>query len=255
MTDVTRFYDDFARDYTAIFPDWQASSTRQGKSLSDLLTRLGYAPGSTIRDVTCGIGTQTFGLAQQGYRIHATDLSPQAIEEAKKRIPLFQMAHTPTFGVMDLLQPPSSFQLADVVLSADNSIAHFLTIEDLQTALNTMKQHMRHNSLMLLTLRDYDALLQSKTAYMPPRTSYANGLKKINFQMWQWDDEQPIYEAEMFILTEKDEGWHTRTLKTTLRAWQQTEITEALETIGLKNITWHAYADYGFYQPIVTATR
>lgn len=254
MTDTAHFYDAFASDYTAIFADWMASVTRQGKNLADLLTQIGYAPGRSLRDVTCGVGTQTFGLAQQGYRVHGTDLSPQAIEEAKKLAGRFSLAEQPTFSVMDLLQPPASVQQADVVLSADNSIAHFLTPQDLQTAFNTMKLHMHDHSLLMLTLRDYDTLLQIKPTSTEPRISHTERGKQVTFQTWEWDAAQPVYQVEMFIMTEQEAGWHTRSLKTTLRAWQQAEISLGLAAVGLKNITWYPPETSGYYQPIVTAT-
>lgn len=253
---VTQFYDDFANDYTAIFADWERSVGHQGKVLGALLQKLGYAPASTtVRDVTCGVGTQAFGLAMQGYRVIASDLSPQAIAQAEQLKARFDLSTPPTFSVMDLLQPPTSVQISDVVLSGDNSIAHFLTEDDLATALRTMKQHMNDKSLLVLTLRDYDAFVKEAPTYSSPRRSSEGGSQRVTFQLWDWDEAMQTYGMEQFIMTEGADGWQTRSMHTRLRAWQRTEIDAVMAQVGLENITWHMPEDSGFYQPIVTATQ
>lgn len=43
----------------------------------------GFPPPARILDCACGIGTQTLGLAGAGYRVHGTDLSPEAVRRAR----------------------------------------------------------------------------------------------------------------------------------------------------------------------------
>ncbi|MCB9458665.1 MAG: class I SAM-dependent methyltransferase [Anaerolineaceae bacterium] len=253
---VTQFYDDFASDYTAIFADWEKSVGNQGRILSELLQNYDFPPNSTtVRDVTCGVGTQAFGLALQGYRVIASDLSPQAIVQAEQLKARFDLQTPPTFSVMDLLQPPTSTQVADVVLSADNSIAHFLTEDDLRMALQTMKLHMHDASLLIITLRDYDAFVQEAPTFSPPRRSNDGNQRRVTFQLWDWDEAMQTYGMEQFIMTESENGWQTRSLTSRLRTWQRAEIDTQLAAAGLQNITWHMSEDSGFYQPIVTVTK
>lgn len=72
------FYDELAPLYHLIYQDWAASVIRQGKQLSALIET--EWPGSKkVLDLSCGIGTQCIGLAQQGYTLVGSDISPNAV--------------------------------------------------------------------------------------------------------------------------------------------------------------------------------
>src|SRR5690349_14174559 len=79
--DVLTFYGAMAADYHLIFQDWVQAQEQQGHFL-DRLIRAHVDAGSyplMVLDCACGIGTQAIGLAKQrGYRIHASNISPQA---------------------------------------------------------------------------------------------------------------------------------------------------------------------------------
>ena len=61
------FYDRLAPFYHLIYPDWNASTLRQGDQLGALIEA--HWPGRrTLLDVSCGTGTQAIALALRGYR-------------------------------------------------------------------------------------------------------------------------------------------------------------------------------------------
>ncbi len=71
-----QFYDNLADNYHLLFDDWRETVQEQGDTLDRLIrTHLGEPPLSVL-DCSCGIGTQAFGLALRGYKVHGTDLSP-----------------------------------------------------------------------------------------------------------------------------------------------------------------------------------
>ncbi|MBV9279172.1 MAG: methyltransferase domain-containing protein, partial [Chloroflexi bacterium] len=82
---MQQFYDELAASYHLIFADWRGGSMpRQGEAL-DRLIRAGLGPPPrSVLDCSCGIGTQSIGLALQGYRVRGTDLSPRAVERARR---------------------------------------------------------------------------------------------------------------------------------------------------------------------------
>ncbi len=130
---VLKFYEELASEYHLLFADWKKEVHRQGEILNTLIRRhLGMRP-LTALDCSCGIGTQAIGLAAYGYQVHGTDLSPAAIERAKKEAEAFAVSLT--FEVADLRT--LSTQVAgkfDVVLSCDNSLPHLLTEAELLLA-------------------------------------------------------------------------------------------------------------------------
>ena len=62
-----QFYDDIARYYELIFPDWEVSMSRQGAAIDRLIRRelnaVDHASTIHIVDASAGIGTQALPLA------------------------------------------------------------------------------------------------------------------------------------------------------------------------------------------------
>src|SRR5262245_911319 len=144
---VTQFYDDLAADYHLIFADWAASVQRHADTLDKLIrVEKGGLP-LTLLDCTFGIGTQAIGLACKGYKVHATDISPQSIERARREAQSF--GATLIFGVADVRT--LSHQVAgtfDVVISCDNALPHLLSDEDLSRAAQEMAAKLNPGGLL-----------------------------------------------------------------------------------------------------------
>lgn len=246
---VQAFYDDLAADYHLIFQDWGESVRRHGEMLATLIRSL-HPSAYTLYDCSCGIGTQAIGLARHGYRIHVTDLSPAAINRARQEAVLSGV--DVTFGVADFRrlteQVSGSF---DVVLSADNALPHLITDDDLQLAVKQMWYKLNPGGLLLISIRDYDQILQERPTTTPVRSMNHGGVKRLSFQLWEWD-EANIYSVNHFILVEQEGGWTTRHRKTIYRALQRDELTQFLQDAGFLDIQWHQDV---YFQPVVTARR
>jgi glycine/sarcosine N-methyltransferase len=252
MSSVQEFYDQLAADYHTIFADWQRSVKQQGDVLDRLIQA--HLPTRTVLDCTCGIGTQAIGLALKGYRVHATDLSPTAVERAQREAE--SIGAELTFGVADLRTLRENVQGEfNVVLSCDNSLAHFLTDADMQLTLDNMRAMLAPGGLLLASLRDYDWLLQEKPRSTTPQVSERADRRQISFQVWDWLGNGCTYTLNHFTLKQNGTEWETSCRVTQLRAWRRAEITLLLRQAGLTDIQWHMPVDSGYYQPIVTARR
>lgn len=250
MMSVRDFYDALADDYHLIFADWHGAINRQGNTLDELIRRLvPAAPDVTLYDCSCGIGTQAIGLAKRGYTVHATDLSPVAVERAKREAQKLNVSMTT--GVADFRhlgeQVKDSF---DVVISCDNSLPHLLTDADLQQAAHNLHDVTKADGLLLISIRDYDHLLHQK-----PRTTpvyvYDDPDRRISFHVWDWQDD--LYTINHYIITHQDDTPHTVIRQTQYRALKRETVTSALENAGFRDIRWHMPEASGYYQPIVTA--
>ena len=253
MNDVTQFYDDLASDYRAIFPNWNQSVLRQAEILDSFIQRLGYDTAHTLWDCTCGIGTQAIGLATKGYTVTATDLSPNAIHQARNYVTEFDTPIQPTFDVIDLLNPPDAIPQADIVVALDNAIAHFLDDDILTTAISTMKQGLKTGGLLLMSIRDYDEIIQRKPRTTLPSIMENEKGKHIIFQVWDWEED--LYRLNMFVTQPDGDGWQTQCHVSTLRAVQRQNVTNVLQSLDFSEIHWHMPDDSGYYQPIVSAKR
>lgn len=253
MTDsVLQFYQRLASQYHLIFADWAKSIERQGNALDRLLRTQFEEPPLRVLDCSCGIGTQALGLAERGYAVHATDLSPAAVERAaqeaaKMGIPL-------TVGVADFRSLEQQVEgTFDVVLSCDNSLPHLITDADLLLAAKNMRAKLNKPGLLVISIRDYDDLTLDKPDAITPHVYHDPDGRRIVFQVWEWSEDGHTYTTTLFIVKESGGGWQTTAYETTYRALLRDDLNAILQEAGFTDIRWHMPQDTGYYQPIVTA--
>lgn len=254
MSSVRRFYDDLAPDYHRVFPDWDASMAAQARSLDTLVrTRLGAGPHRLL-DAACGIGTQAIGLARRGHHVIGTDLSPRAATRAGTEA-VARGAGLPT-AAADLRALPFRPAVFDVALCADNSLPHLLTSDDIRAALTGLRRVLRDGGLLLLTVRDYDEARRTRPTAPPPQLSTdADGRETITLQLWRWHDDGERYDLRHIQLTGEGDERRVRERRTTYWALTRRQLTDFAIEAGFTAVTWHAPAETGFYQPVLTALR
>ena len=271
--EVKEFYDGWAEEYHLIFADWKQSIERQGVILTDVIrSQLGNT-AETVLDCTCGIGTQSIGLASHGFRVNATDLSSKAVARAKREAGTFGVSLS--CDVADIRSLDSVItDRFDVVLTCDNSICHLLEDDDLRSATKQMYARVRPGGLFLASIRDYDALKKeadgmASTQQLPgdfkqsaaglphatiPRVFDDPEGRRIVFQVWDWSTDGKTYGVNQFCLSGGNaDTWTTTYRKSRFRALLREELNGFLDGAGFKEIHWHMPEQTGFYQPIVTA--
>lgn len=248
------FYNQLAEHYHMIFKDWDEAIQYQGKTLSNLLTSLitKDRKDTSLLDCSCGIGTQSIGLALSGYDVTATDISRAAVERAKQEA--FTRDASISFGVSDFRRLNQDIEGAfDIVLSADNSLPHLLNEEDLRLAASQFYQKVKTGGWLLITMRNYDELLKEKPDSTPPKS--LNEGNRIVFQLWDWKEDGRTYTLHHFIMNKTQDTWHTKQFSTDYRAILQDELTALLEEAGFHNINWKSPKETGYYQPILLARK
>ena len=251
---VTEFYDRLSLLYRHNMGwDWDATMRQEGATLDRFFARGMNRPGPyRLLDCSCGIGTQAIGLALKGHSVHATDLSPTSIDCARQEAQTLGVDMT--FAVADYRRledgVPDSF---DVVLSCDNSIAHCLTDADLGAALTSMKSRLNPGGLLLLSARDYDALVTERPRFNNEHVQDRADGRRIVFQLWDWDDDGRRYNVHQFLLRGHDGNFKVNHFETRLRALLRDELIAAIRNAGYTQVRRHVPEDTGYYQPIVTA--
>lgn len=245
------FYDQLAEDYHLIYPDWSLSVSRQGSALDTLAREyLDRAGPLDVLDCSCGIGTQALGLAERGHRVVASDLSPSAAArasaEARRR------ALTVATVAADMRALPFAGASFDVVLSADNSLAHLLTEHEVRRAVGGMRRLVRADGLLVLTAKDYgDARQVRRRSTVPQVTDTAAG-QVVTFQLWHWHDDG-IYDLDHIQLVPDGATWQVRMRRATSRAWALEELAQLVRECGFDDVTWHNVDEVHFFQPVLTA--
>jgi len=249
---VLAFYDDLAADYHEMYADWQGSIRRQALALEALLRGEGAGPPRHLLDCSCGIGTQAIGLAQLGYEVHATDLSPGAVERAK--VEAAKAGVRIAFGVADFRTLNSDVAgVFDVVLSGDNALPHLLTDSDLDLALRNIRAKLEPEGVFLATIRDYDAMVQARPRSGPLQVVDGEHGRRIVFQVWDWEESGRTYRVQLLMLRQVKGAWQTVERVTRYRALQRAELDERLRLAGFSQIRWYQPEQSGFFQPVVVA--
>ena len=250
---VREFYDALAADYHLIFPDWDASMARQAAALDGVVRdRLGAGPHQVL-DCSCGIGTQAIGLAGVGHQVIGSDLSPAAVARAAVEAAARGLRLPVT--VADMRALPFRAAAFDVVVCADNSLAHLLTADDVGTALAGMRRVLREDGLLMISIRDYDELRATRPTSTPPQLSSTAEGRVITFQLWHWHEDDERYDQEYFQLLPVYDGWEVRVRHVTSWALTRGQLSAAVADAGFTDVSWHAPESSGFYQPVLTARR
>jgi SAM-dependent methyltransferase len=253
MDDSTvRFYDGLSGDYHLLFADWSQGVRWQGGVLDRLLKGLLGDRPLAVLDCCCGIGTQAIGLALLGHRVHATDLSPAAVERAAREAAAFGVSIT--FGVADVRTLAEQVAgVFDAVIACDNSLPHLLADDDLRRAVAGMAARLHPGGVVLATTRDYDSLVRERPAATPVRV-ISGPPRRVTFQLWDWAADGRTYRVHQFILKEEG-GWGMAHHAGQYRALRRDELTDALVRAGLEEVRWHTPEESGYYQPVVTARK
>jgi SAM-dependent methyltransferase len=252
---VSHFYDELAPYYHLIFGDWKRTVQRQAEVLDTLIRRRKPVASSlSMLDCSCGIGTQAIGLALRGYRVLGTDLSPRAVERARREAA--GVGASASFTVADFRALESDVAgTFDLVISCDNALPHLLTREDLRLAARNLGSKLNPAGLLLVSLRDYDRLLQEKPQATMPAVYDGPDGKRVVFQVWNWQADGPLYRVDYFILRDEPGEWQMFHQTMVYRALPRDELTDVLRDVGFSDIRWHMPEETGYFQPIVTAFK
>lgn len=250
---IHSFYDSLSEDYHLIYNNWDKSIYKQSKILSSIIENHSKISAKTILDCTCGIGTQSLGLSNMGYKVHGTDISEKSIKrakfEAKKR------GLTIQFEVADLLALGTKVSgKFDVVISCDNSLPHLVDEEELKIACSNILSKLKDEGLFIGSVRDYNKALQEKKKSTAIIRKSENGNETISFQLWDWNPDN-TYIVNHFTLKGKGSAFETSVRKTKYRAYTRLELNNIFKSVGFKNIAWLMPNETGYFQPIIIGSK
>lgn len=193
------FYDQLAPYYHYVYADWEASVKRQAAALDGIIREFFGSTAQRILDAACGIGTQSIGLAELGYAVTASDLSPGAVERARS---LAQQRNlTIDFRVADMraLRTTAS-EIFDVVIACDNAVPHLLTGDDLAQAFRQFYDCTTPQGGCIISVRDYAHLERGGCQLYPRLIHDIPGGHLLMVDVWDFDGDYydlTIYAVEI----------------------------------------------------------
>lgn len=243
------FYASLAPMYHLIYPDWELSIQRQARALDSLIRETWPDSARQILDVSCGIGTQAIGLAQLGYEITASDLSPEEVERARQEAARRNVKID--FSVADMRECFTHHaRQFDVVISCDNSIAHLLTDSDILQAFKQFAQCTRPGGGCLVSVRDYEQEDLSRQQIKPYGLREQDGVRWL---LWQvWDPHGPLYDATLYLLEDRAGQCRTHAFRSTCYAVKIPQLIDLMSQAGFKKVR---RVDNRFFQPIILGIK
>lgn len=245
------FYNQLAPFYHLIYGDWDAALQRQADQLSQLIQTYWGDGIRHILDAACGVGTQSIGLASQGYRVTASDLSTAAVARAQQEAQ--RRGLEIGFSVCDLRQVYDHHQAQfDLVIACDNSIPHLLNDHEILTALQQMYACTRSGGGCLLTMRDYDQEARGQGIVKPYGIRYENGKRYFIFQVWDFEGE--VYDLTMYLVEEDphSNAATTHRMRSRYYALSPNRLMQLMQAAGYGAVM---RLNDGFFQPVLIGTR
>ena len=180
------FYDGLAPYFHLLYANWDASIGRQSRGLAHVLGEFGVPPGSDLLDAACGIGTQALGLAQLGYRVTASDLSPHAVERARREAAMRGLSII--FAVADLRHLSSTYDRQfPAIIACDNAIPHLLSDDEIRAAFVECRRLLDPGGVLLISVRDYAAVERRNPDHHPYGAHTVGDRVYAAEQTWHWD--------------------------------------------------------------------
>ncbi len=197
------YYDELAPHYRLLYPNWEASLSQQAEALDQVIRREFGPKAELLLDASCGIGTQAIGLAERGYAVTASDLSPQAIQHA--RIEAQKRGLDISFSVADMRQVWDALQTQfHIVIACDNSVPHLLTDNDIVQALSQFYRCTLPGGGCILSVRDYANMKLGGTRIYPRRAEEVEGVRLVLFDVWAFEGDQ--YDLTTYIVHDDGEN-------------------------------------------------
>jgi SAM-dependent methyltransferase len=244
------FYDELAPYYHLLYGNWELAINDQGAALAALLREWGIGPGASVLDAACGIGTQTLGLLESGYRVTASDISPGAIARLKSEMSQRELVAEALVDDIRILKCTTSGSMA-AVLACDNSIPHLLSDAEILEAFRSCFRCLRPGGVAIFSVRDYENIERKTPDVQPYGLRYDRGSRFLAVQVWEWDADQ--YDLRMYLTSESSTGQcATRVLRSRYYAVPIARLTELLVAAGFVDVERREAV---LFQPVIFGRR
>ena len=245
------YYNNLADYYHLIYTDWYKDLKQQGRALDIAIKRFWDKQEiSKILDVSCGIGTQSIGLALRGYSIVGLDISPNAVERARHEAK--ERGLSIEFHVGDMRDLSYFFgEKYDLAIACDNSLPHLLSDEQIELALIQMQSVVRVGGGCIITVRDYEKM-KTKGKRIVPRTLriHDSGEKVIMFDVWEFHDK--YYDMSTYLVNDKGEHCLTQVFRAKYYCVSIRKLVSLMENVGFTKVTVIRNL---FFQPLILGVK
>jgi glycine/sarcosine N-methyltransferase len=241
-------YDSFSSDYDR-FVNWPGRLAGEMPFIEARLGTLTPAPGkkTSILDVACGTGMHAIELAKRGWLAAGADLSIPMIERARNNaeregvdVP-FKAAG---FGELAAaFADNGKGHVFDALICLGNSLPHLLTPLSLAGALDDFSACLRPGGMFILQNRNFDAVLSKHDRWMESQSSREGDAEWVFMRFYDFEPDGLINFNLITLSRTSSGGWSQKVDSTRLYPLLQSELQEALQTAGFREVTSYGGLD------------
>jgi glycine/sarcosine N-methyltransferase len=232
--DAATFYDRLAPLFD-VLTDWAGRLEVEEPFLLRLLEQI---DAHTVLDAACGSGGHALALAERGYDVVGTDISPVMIELARSKA---TVAKNVSFHVAELGDLARRFSPFDVTLCLGNSLPHLPTEADLMKALADMTSSLRPGGLLVLHNLNYDRRWSVRPRWFAVNSGLVQDRQVLVWRFADYlDTPRPHINFHIAVFQQsEDGGWSVEVNSTPQRPLFQTDLARLLPAAGLTDIAYY----------------
>ena len=174
MKNQSDFFGEYASCYDLVYQDKDYAS--EASFVSDLIKKHCLKHGrARILDLACGTGRHAIELAQKGYEVEGSDISPQMVEKAKKaakRAGLKIPFYTKSFQNANKIK-----KKYDVAISMFSSINYLTTYREIRLALKNIHGLLDDGGIFIFDFWNGNAVIEDFAPVMVKRMN--KGAKSV----------------------------------------------------------------------------
>lgn len=215
--------------------DWASRLEVEGPFLFRLLEQ---SQVRVVLDAACGSGGHALALAERGYDVVGTDISPAMIGLARAKAAAIDNV---SFYVAELGDLSSRFSPFDVVLCLGNSLPHLLTEADLIRAVADLAACLRPGGLLILHNLNYDRRWRVRPRWFAVDSGFYEDRQVLVWRFADYlDRPEPHIDFHIAFFQQDDDGkWTVEVSTTPQRPLFQADLVRSLSAAGLTDVDYY----------------
>jgi len=230
-------YDALSENYDR-FVNWQERLAYELPFLEQVLNSIPTPKGGNLSllDAACGTGMHAIALAQRGYEVAGSDLSPKMIAQARRNAAKAGVQvrfETVGFGEQTAVFGEKRF---NAVFCLGNSLPHLLTQGELSRALSDFFSLLCSPGVLLIQNRNFDRVLQTRQREMEPQSVREGNREWIFIRFYDFLADDLIRFNFLTLSRQGNQRWEQKWQSSLLRPLMAAELNKLLSEAGFSSI-------------------
>lgn len=231
----TEFYDRLA-EFFDVMTDW---NSRLAIELPFVESVFAKNDVRSLLDCACGTGGHTIALAQRGYRVAGSDISPAMIARAEANTQRVGLSIPYRVACFQDLRATFD-QSFDAVLCLGNSLIHVLSDEDALASLKNMRECLREGGVLILHNLNYDRRWKNQPRWFAVNSGTLQNQETLVWRFADYDQASIRITFNIALFTKNAQGgWGVQVQNTLQRPYQKSEIENLLHRAGFRDAAFY----------------